>query len=87
MNSGTWLRDRGMPIEEAAIFTSLSSIVLCAELQGAVSLYLHVGPGMWVCLFVPVRLEDLPLTVTMAVRKLSVNGNMSLAIMLHLSRE
>lgn len=70
-----------MSIEEAAIFMRTSSIVLRGELQGAVSLYLHVPLRTWVYLFVSVREDDLPPRWrTLAVHKQPVNGNMSLAI-------
>lgn len=50
-----------MSIEEAAIFMYTTFIVLCGELQGAVSLYLHVHVRTLVYLFVSVREDDLPL--------------------------
>lgn len=61
LHCGMALWDWKMSIEEAAIFMHTSSIVLRGELQGAVSLYLHVPLRTWVYLFVSVREDDLPL--------------------------
>lgn len=61
LHCGIALQDGGMSIEEAAIFLNTSFIVLCGELRGAVSLYLHVPLRTWVYLFVFVRESDLPL--------------------------
>lgn len=54
LRCGSALRDGGMSIGGAAIFTNTSFIVLRGELQGAVSLYLHAPLRTWVYLFVSV---------------------------------
>ena len=73
-----------MSIGEAAIFMYTSSIVLRSELQGAVSPYLHVPVRVCVYLFVSVREDDLPPRWrTLAMHKLPVNRNTSLAVILN----
>lgn len=61
LHCGIARQDVGMSIEEAAIFMNTSFIVLCGELRGAVSTYLHVPLRTWVYLCVSVRESDLPL--------------------------